>query len=52
MPDVTIGRNSIVEAHSFVNQNIPDNVIAFGVPARVVRPLMNDEIRKTEEETV
>ena len=52
MPDVTIGRNSIVGAHSFVNQNIPDNVIAFGVPARVVRPLMNDEIRKTEEETV
>lgn len=37
MPGVTIGENSIVGACSFVNSDIPDNVTAFGVPARVVR---------------
>lgn len=35
MPGVTIGENSIVGAHSLVLNNIPDNVVAFGVPARV-----------------
>jgi acetyltransferase-like isoleucine patch superfamily enzyme len=39
MPGVTIGCNSIVGAHSFVASNIPDNVIAYGVPAKVVRIL-------------
>ena len=37
MPGVTIGENSIVGACSFVNSDIPDNTVAFGVPARVVR---------------
>ncbi len=36
MPGVTIGENSVVGAHSFVNVDIADNVVAFGVPARVV----------------
>ncbi len=36
MPGVTIGENSIVGAFSFVNKNIPDNVTAFGVPAKIV----------------
>jgi acetyltransferase-like isoleucine patch superfamily enzyme len=39
MPGVTIGENSVVGAHSFVKNNIPDNVIAFGVPAKVVKAL-------------
>ena len=39
MPGVTIGENSIVGAHSFVNVDIPDNVIAFGVPAKVIRKI-------------
>lgn len=37
MPGVTIGENSIIGAHSFVKDDIPDNVIAFGVPAKVVQ---------------
>jgi acetyltransferase-like isoleucine patch superfamily enzyme len=36
MPGVTIGENSIIGACSFVNRDIPDNVIAAGVPIRVV----------------
>ena len=37
MPGVTIGENSIIGAHSLVLADIPDNVVAFGVPAKVVR---------------
>jgi acetyltransferase-like isoleucine patch superfamily enzyme len=37
MPGVTIGENSIIGACSFVNADIPDNVIAVGVPAKVIR---------------
>ena len=39
MPNVTIGKNSIIGANSLVLDNIPDNVIAFGVPAKVIRKL-------------
>ena len=42
MPGVTIGKNSILGAFSFVNKNIPDNVLAVGVPARPVKKLDND----------
>src|SRR3989338_8005569 len=40
MPGVTVGENSIVGAFSFVNKNIPSNVVACGVPAKVMRRLM------------
>ena len=43
LPGVSIGKNSIIGAHSLVNKDIPDNVVAFGVPAKVVRRLSNDE---------
>jgi acetyltransferase-like isoleucine patch superfamily enzyme len=43
LPGVSIGKNSIIGAHSLVNKDIPDNVVAFGVPAKVVRQLNNDE---------
>ena len=39
LPGVTIGRNSIIGANSLVNKDIPNNVIAFGVPAKVVRKI-------------
>ncbi len=35
MPGVTIGENSIIGAFSFVNRNIPDNVVAYGIPAKI-----------------
>lgn len=37
MPGVTIGENSVVGAFSFVNKDIPDNCLALGIPAKVVR---------------
>lgn len=39
MPGVTVGENTIVGAHSFVNVDLPPNVVAVGVPAKVVMPL-------------
>lgn len=39
MPGVTIGENSVIGAFSFVTEDIPDNVMAFGVPAKVIRKL-------------
>ncbi len=39
MPGVTIGENSIVGAHSLVLEDIPDNVIAFGMPAKIIRDI-------------
>ena len=34
MPNVIVGKNSIVAAYSFVTKNIPDNEIWDGVPAK------------------
>ena len=44
LPGVTIGRNSIIGANSLVNKNIPSNVIAFGVPAKVIKKIENVEL--------
>lgn len=37
MPGVTVGENSIIGAFSFVKTDIPANVIAFGIPARIYK---------------
>ena len=39
LPGVTIGKNSIIGAHSLVNTDIPDNVVAYGVPAKVIKTI-------------
>jgi acetyltransferase-like isoleucine patch superfamily enzyme len=46
MPGVTVGENSVVGAFSFVNRDIPDNVVAAGVPVAV----MNGLEKKTKSE--
>jgi acetyltransferase-like isoleucine patch superfamily enzyme len=51
MPTVNVGENSIVGAHSFVNRDIPANVVAFGVPAKVRRTLTEREIQEATGET-
>lgn len=38
-PRVTIGENSLIGMGSVVTTDIPDNVVAFGNPARVVKPI-------------
>ncbi|MBI4196750.1 MAG: sugar O-acetyltransferase, partial [Deltaproteobacteria bacterium] len=34
MPGVTIGQNAIVAANAVVTRDLPDNMIARGIPAR------------------
>ena len=41
MPNVTIGENSIVGAHSFVNTDIPPNELWVGIPAKFKSKLNN-----------
>tara|TARA_B100000963_G_scaffold355449_1_gene373714 strand:+ start:465 stop:872 length:408 start_codon:yes stop_codon:yes gene_type:complete len=43
LPGVTIGENSIVGAHSLIIKDIPDNVVAFGTPAKVIHKLNHDQ---------
>lgn len=37
MPGVIIGENAVIGAHSFVNKDIPDNVVAFGTPVQIIK---------------
>ncbi len=39
LPGVEIGDNSIISAHSLVNRSIPPNVMAGGVPVRILKKL-------------
>jgi acetyltransferase-like isoleucine patch superfamily enzyme len=42
MPGVTVGENSIIGAYSFVNKDIPANVIAMGVPVKVIKKIIKE----------
>ncbi|MFC2010259.1 acyltransferase [Chloroflexota bacterium] len=35
MPGVTIGKNAVVGAFSYVTKDVPDNVLVFGIPAEI-----------------
>jgi len=37
MPGVTIGENSTIGAFSLVNKDIPDNVVAYGIPVKIMK---------------
>lgn len=39
MPGVTIGNNVIIGAAAVVTKNIPDNSVAVGVPAKVIKSI-------------
>lgn len=39
MPGITIGDNSVIGAGSVVTHDIPENVVAFGVPCQVIREI-------------
>lgn len=46
-----IGKNSLIGAGSLVTEGteIPENVLAFGRPAKVIRPLTRQELLKNRE---
>ena len=39
MPGISIGENSVIGSGSVVTNDIPKNVVAFGVPCKVVREI-------------
>ena len=39
MPGVTIGENAVIGAFSFVNRDVPENVVAAGVPIKVIKKI-------------
>ncbi len=39
MPGVTIGENAVIGAFSFVNRNVPSNVVVAGVPVKVIKKI-------------
>ena len=40
---VTIGDNSVIGAGSVVNKDIPSNVVAVGVPCKILREITEDD---------
>lgn len=48
MKGVTIGNNSIIGMNSVVTNDIPENSVAVGSPAKVIRKLDEDVIQKLE----
>ena len=43
---VTIGENSVIAAGAVVTKDIPANVVAMGVPCRVVRNITEEELNQ------
>ena len=42
MPGVTIGNGVTIAANSVVTKNIPDYVVAAGVPAKIIKKKFDD----------
>jgi carbonic anhydrase/acetyltransferase-like protein (isoleucine patch superfamily) len=51
LPGARIGRRCLVAAGSLVpmNMTIPDGMLVMGSPARIIRPVRDDELRMFEE---
>ena len=46
MPGVTVGENSVIGAFSFVNREIPANVIATGVPVKITEKIQGSQKKR------
>ena len=45
MPGVSIGNNSVIGAGSVVTTDNPANVVAYGVPCRVMREIGDKDMQ-------
>ena len=45
LPGVTIGDGSIIAAGAVVTRDVPENMIAAGVPAKVIRAVKKEDIK-------
>ncbi|MBU7041987.1 MAG: acyltransferase [Theionarchaea archaeon] len=48
MPGVTVGENAIIGAFSFVNEDIPENMVAAGIPAHTLRQVKKEDLEGTK----
>lgn len=46
LPEIEIGENALVGAGSVVTKDVPPKTVVMGVPARIIRQLREDEIKK------
>lgn len=44
LPGVEIGENTVIGSGSVVTKDIPNNVVAFGVPCKVIRKISNNQL--------
>lgn len=51
LPGVTIGNNVVIGAGAIVSKNIPDNSVAVGVPARVIKSA-DEYLEKLKKESL
>lgn len=49
-PGVTIGTNVVIGSGSVVTKDIPNNVIAFGVPCKVYRKITKEDEKKWQDD--
>ncbi len=52
VPGVTVGDNSVIGAGSVVTRDIPENVVAVGVPCRVLREIDDRDREKYKNITI
>ena len=46
LPNITVGENAIVGASSVVTKDVPARKVVMGIPARIVRDIVESELRK------
>ncbi len=46
MPGITVGANCIIGAFSFINKDVPDCALAYGVPIKIMRSISNEDKKK------
>ena len=51
LPGVTIGNNVVIGAGAIVSRDIPDNSLAVGVPAKVIKTA-DDYLEKLKKESI
>ena len=48
---VTIGENAVIRDFSFVNKDVQENVVAVGVPIRVIKKIKGEQDYDSDEGT-
>ncbi len=51
LPGVTIGNNVVIGAGAIVSKNIPDNSVAVGIPAKVIKSI-DEYFQKIQNESI